>query len=159
MKISVLVVGRVRGPLEAAVQEFEMRAAHYWKLDVVEIESGVRRGDRRDARSVRSSEGRRLLDRIPDGSDVWALTRGGPGTSSRAFAKTLGAKALEGSPGVTFLVGGAYGLDPEVLGRADSNLSLSEMTLPHELARLVLAEQLYRAGTILRSEPYHKGDL
>ena len=136
-----------------------MRAAHYWKLDVVEIESGVRRGDRRDARSVRSSEGRRLLDRIPDGSDVWALTRGGPGTSSRAFAKALGAKALEGSPGVTFLVGGAYGLDPEVLGRADSNLSLSEMTLPHELARLVLAEQLYRAGTILRSEPYHKGDL
>ena len=157
MKISVLVVGRVRGPLESAVQEFEMRAAHYWKLDVVEIESGAGRGDRRDAGAIQRAEGRRLLARVPEGSEAWALTRGGAGTSSSAFARALGAKALEGSPGVTFLVGGAYGLDPDVLGRADSSLSLSEMTLPHELARLVLAEQLYRAGTILRHEPYHKG--
>ena len=102
-----------------------MRAAHYWKLNVVEIESGAGRGDRRDAHAVRRAEGRRLLARVPEGSEAWALTRGGAGTSSSAFARALGERALEGSPGITFLVGGAYGLDPEVLRRAARNLSLS----------------------------------
>ena len=157
MKISVLVVGRVRGPLAPAVVEFETRAARYWKLEVVEVEAGTGRGSARDPQRVRGAEGRRLLARIPDDSEAWVLTREGACASSETLAKDLGERALRGSPDVTFVVGGAFGLDPEILNRGDRKLSLSEMTFPHGIARLLLAEQLYRAGTILRNEPYHKG--
>jgi 23S rRNA (pseudouridine1915-N3)-methyltransferase len=73
------------------------------------------------------------------------------------LASFLGAEALRASPGVAFVLGGAFGLSDQVLERAQRRLSLSDLTLPHELARLVLTEQLYRAGTLLRGEPYHKG--
>ncbi len=157
MKVSILAVGRVRGVLAPAVREFEERAGRYWKLEVTEVEAGAGRGGGRDPQDVQRSEGRRLMARVTEGSETWALTREGKGMSSRALAATLGRMAVEASPGVTFLIGGAYGLDSGVIDGADRKLSLSPMTLPHEMARLVLAEQLYRAGTILRNEPYHKG--
>jgi 23S rRNA (pseudouridine1915-N3)-methyltransferase len=77
--------------------------------------------------------------------------------TSRALAGLLEKEALASTRNLTFVIGGAYGLSPEVFGRADRLISLSGLTLPHEVARLLLAEQLYRAGTILRNEPYHKG--
>ena len=86
-----------------------------------------------------------------------ALTRSGEPLGSEALARFLGDLALRSSPGVAFLIGGAHGLGAGVLAQARRRLALSAMTLPHELARVVLAEQLYRAGTILRGEPYHKG--
>lgn len=138
------------------MREFEERAARYWKLEVIEVDSGGGRG--KDPASVRSAEGARLGRRIPKESEVWALTRGGGSLSSDAWARLLGSRATEGRRGVTFLVGGAFGLDATLLHGADRLLSLSDMTLPHELARLLLAEQLYRAGTILRGEPYHKAE-
>lgn len=156
MKIRVLVVGRVRGLLEQAVREFEGRASHYWRLEVIEVRSGAGKGRAGDPRSIRRAEGGRLRNRISADTETWALTRGGGRFSSDEFAQLLGSKAMEGSGGVTFLVGGAFGLDGALLDEVDRHLALSDMTLPHEVARLVLAEQLYRAGTILRSEPYHK---
>ncbi len=157
MRISVVVVGRLRGPLESATQEYEMRASRYWKLDLVEVEAGAQSSEHTDARQVRSAEAKRLLGRTPEGFETWALTRTGAALSSRSFAEALAANALKASRGVTFLVGGAYGLDPAILQGVTRQLSLSAMTLPHGMARLLLAEQLYRAGTILRNEPYHKG--
>jgi 23S rRNA (pseudouridine1915-N3)-methyltransferase len=76
---------------------------------------------------------------------------------SRELAGFLQDQALRSVPDVTFVIGGAFGLGEEVLTRSTTTLSLSTLTLPHELARLLLAEQLYRAGTISRNEPYHKG--
>ncbi len=158
MKISVLVVGRVRRTLVPAVEEFEARAARYRKLEFVEVDSGAARGRGKDPASVRSAEGARLGRRIPKGSEVWALTRGGSGFSSDAFARLLGLRATDGRSGVTFLTGGAFGLDRTLLHAAGRRLTLSGMTISHGLARLLLAEQLYRAGTILRGEPYHKAE-
>ena len=86
-----------------------------------------------------------------------ALTRTGRAWDSLELADYLGRLAAAGHPGPAFLIGGAYGLAEEALRAARHRLSLSAMTLPHDLARLVLAEQLYRAGTIRRGEPYHKG--
>lgn len=154
MKVTLVVVGRVRGPVADAVGAYETRAARYWKLDVVEVDAGA--GGRDDAESVREAEAGRILARVPDGARVMALTRGGKPMSSRALSRWLTEAALHGQD-VALVIGGAWGLGPAVLERADRTLSLSALTLPHELARLVLAEQLYRAGTIARGEPYHKG--
>lgn len=155
MKVTVVVVGRARGEIGAAVAAYEARAAHYWKLDVVEVDSGA--GGREDRKSVLAAEGDRILSRLPAGDEVIALTRDGAGWSSRRLARQLGERALHGLGDVAFVIGGAWGLAPEVTRRAARTLSLSPLTLPHEMARLLLAEQLYRAGTILRGEPYHKG--
>lgn len=155
MKVSVVAVGRVRGEVADAVAAYETRAGHYWKLEVVEVDAGAGGRDDRDA--VLAAEGERILARIPDGTEVVALTRDGAAWSSRRLADYLGERAVHGLGDVAFVIGGAWGLHRSVRQRATRRLSLSSMTLPHEMARLVLAEQLYRAGTILRREPYHKG--
>ena len=107
---------------------------------------------------MREAEADRLLARLAGDARVVALTRTGGGMNSRELARYLERLAAEAVGNVAFVIGGAFGLSPRVRARADRTLALSPMTLPHEMARLVLAEQLYRAGTILRGEPYHKGD-
>ena len=156
MKLTVLAVGRVRPPLDAAVSGFEVRAGRYWKLGVVEVAAGTG-GGKEDPDRVRAAEGERIRARIPDQGEVWVLTREGKRMSSEDLARALGRASVQSLPGITFVLGGAFGLAPELVEGAQRRLSLSTMTLPHEVARLVLAEQLYRAGTILRGEPYHKG--
>lgn len=156
MKVQVVVVGRARGDLASAIEEYERRAARYWKLEVVEVGQGTGRGDPEPS-EVKAAEAERILDAIPSELEVVALTRTGSGLSSRKLARYLQRHAVRSSPGVAFVIGGAFGLGSEVLERARISLSLSLMTLPHEMARLLLAEQLYRAGTIVRGEPYHKG--
>lgn len=156
MKVLVVAVGRVRGSLEAPVSEYEERARRYWKLEVAEVDAGAPGRDPSPAR-VMEAEAERILQRIPPGFTVLALTRTGKGMGSRALAGALEEQAVRSSPGVAFVLGGAFGLAPAVVARSDRKVSLSALTLPHEMARLVLAEQLYRAGTILRGEPYHKG--
>jgi 23S rRNA (pseudouridine1915-N3)-methyltransferase len=144
--------------LAPAVQEYEERAGRYWRLDVTEVESGVKKGRKGETAAVVRAEGERLAARISDGGlEVVALTREGKGLSSTQLAEMLAECALRSVPEVCFVIGGAFGLDASVIRRASRRLSISPFTLPHELARLVLAEQLYRAGTILRNEPYHKG--
>lgn len=156
MKVRVVVVGRARGDLASAIEEYERRAARYWKLEVVEVGQGAGRGSPEPS-EVKSAEAERILAKVPEELEVVALTRTGSGMSSKSLARYLQRHAVRSSPGVAFVVGGAFGLGQEVLSRARIALSLSLMTLPHEMARLVLAEQLYRAGTIVRGEPYHKG--
>lgn len=151
-----MAVGRVKGPLESAVAEYEERAQRYWKIEIAEVEAGAS-GRNPDPRRVKEAEGERILARIPEELAVFALTRTGKGMGSREVAQELEKYAVQSHPGVAFVLGGAFGLDDAVLARARRQLSLSRMTLPHEMARLVLVEQLYRAGTILRGEPYHKG--
>jgi 23S rRNA (pseudouridine1915-N3)-methyltransferase len=97
-----------------------------------------------------------MLARIPEGLEVVALTRIGKRMGSRELAGYLERHAVRSSAGVAFVIGGAFGLGEPVLEKARRRLSLSTFTLPHEMARLLLAEQLYRAGTIVRGEPYHK---
>ncbi len=112
---------------------------------------------RGDAARVRGEEGKRLLARVPPGAEIVALHETGTAWDSPRLADHLARLQVGASPGAAFVVGGAYGLADEILARAAHRLALGALTLPHELARLVLSEQLYRAGTILRGEPYHKG--
>lgn len=156
MKVQVVVVGRVKGDLADAVAEYEGRAARYWKLEVVEVTAAAG-GRNVPAERVRDEEAERILAKVPSEHEVVALTRVGEPLSSRNLAAYLEEKGTRSAAGVTFVIGGAFGLGESLIRRARRRVSLSALTLPHEMARLVLAEQLYRAGTIVRGEPYHKG--
>lgn len=155
MNVTIAAIGRPSRLLASAIQEYETRASRYWKLDVAELKA--ERASNRPITEVRTAEGERLRGAVPDRCDMVALTRSGEAWTSERLAKYLNDMAVGGFPGATFLIGGAYGLDRQLLRDARHRISLSPMTMPHELARLVLAEQLYRAGTIVRGEPYHKG--
>lgn len=156
MRIVLLSVGRVKGPIADVVADFESRAGRYFSFEPREVkEEPATRG--RTVEQVLAAEGERLLARLPGGYELVALHRTGASWSSERLASYLEAAGVRALPGVAFAIGGAYGLSEELRSRATHLLSLSAMTFPHDLARLLLAEQIYRAGTILRREPYHKG--
>jgi 23S rRNA (pseudouridine1915-N3)-methyltransferase len=155
VKLTVITVGKPGALLADAIQEYERRARRYWPLEIIEVRQ--ERGRGADA-AIREAESRRAMGRVPPGCDMYALTRTGDAIASSRLSRMLGTMATRSQPGAAFLIGGAHGLSDEVLRLADRRFRLSTMTLPHDMARLVLAEQLYRAGTIMRGEPYHKGD-
>lgn len=156
MHITLLTVGTSGRLLQDAIREFEGRAARYWKLTTTEV-AAEKASRNRPVTDVRVAEAERIRAAVPEGNDVVALTRTGATWSSRDLARYLNDLAVGAASGATFIIGGAYGLDRQLLREARHQLSLSSLTLPHDLARLLLAEQLYRAGTIVRGEPYHKG--
>ena len=148
-----MVIGRPRTPgLAQAISEFEGRAARYWPIEVRELREASSRGGRPE--QVRTAEWQRLTD-AARGALVVVCDGRGRAMASREFAAWLEARRAEAAD-LAFVIGGAHGLPAEATEEAALVLSLAAWTLPHELARLVLAEQLYRAGTILRGEPYHK---
>lgn len=156
MKLWLICVGRPAGLLEAAIAEYEMRARRYWPLEVVEVREQKAVKGMREA-EVRSAEAERILKRAPKGAELVALTRTGVAWSSVQLARQLERAAVQGGADIAWVIGGAYGLDDTIARAAARTMTLSTYTMPHDLARLVLLEQLYRAGTIVRGEPYHKG--
>ena len=153
MQVVVAVVGRARDQaLGDAARAYEARAARYWPLSVVEVkeERGAATAD-----AARTREGARLLAAVPAGAHLVACDPAGRAMDSPAFAAWL-RRLRDDARSVCFAIGGAYGLSDAVREAAATRLAFGPWTLPHELARVVLAEQLYRAGTIARGEPYHK---
>lgn len=154
MRVSVVVIGRPRhAGLADAIRDYEGRAARYWPLEVVEVKEEPGRGLSADV--VRDREATRLAERIPGDAVLVACDPGGGVMDSDGFARWL-QDQRDAARSVAFVIGGAHGLGQGIRQRAARRLSLAPWTLPHEVARLVLAEQLYRAGTITRGEPYHK---
>jgi 23S rRNA (pseudouridine1915-N3)-methyltransferase len=152
MRFTIIAVGRPRAKnLVDAIAEYESRAARYWPLEIREVKAGTGRAP---ASSVRTEEGERLL-RAAGTAWLVALDGGGVSMTSVRFAEWMRARQ-DAALDVAFVIGGAHGLDARVLQRARLRLAIAPWTLSHELARLVLGEQLYRAGTIVRGEPYHK---
>lgn len=153
LHLTILAVGRLRQPsLAALCDDFAGRLKRYAKVRVVEV---------RDARSGQPEaamveEAAALEAKRPSGFGLVALDRLGRELSSEELSEWLASRANAGQSRWAFALGGPWGLDPGFVGRADLSLSLSRMTFTHELARLLLLEQLYRAMTIWRGEPYHK---
>jgi 23S rRNA (pseudouridine1915-N3)-methyltransferase len=140
----VLAVGKVKEPgLREAIDDYVKRIERHFPFEEIEV---------KDAPMVQL--GAALEKKLPAPAHVVALDVAGRAMTSEGFARWLESRATRGKGKVVFLIGGAEGLPPEILARADEKVSLSAMTLPHRLARLLLAEQLYRAVTILRGEPY-----
>jgi 23S rRNA (pseudouridine1915-N3)-methyltransferase len=146
-------VGKLRPTFRAAADDYLRRLGRHHKVREVEVREASRAPT---IEAQQREEGERLRARLPAGGRLVALTRDGAGWSSEELARRLGGWMREARP-VALTIGGSHGLDPELLASAADRWSLGPLTLPHELARVVVAEQLYRASTILRGEPYHKG--
>jgi len=156
MKILLLAVGKLSQRfLQEAVDEFSGRLGRYLPLEVVELKEEKTGGKKPDPRLIREREGERILARLPGDACCLVLDERGKQFGSEGFARLLERRMLEGTRTLCFVIGGAYGLSDAVRSRADVLLCLSEMTFTHQMARLFLLEQLYRAMTILRNEPYH----
>jgi 23S rRNA (pseudouridine1915-N3)-methyltransferase len=154
MRLVVAVVGKARNQaLGQAIRDYETRAARYWPLEVHEVRE--ERGGAATKERVRERESARLAGKIPERARTIACELGGRALDSDRFAALL-SSARDQDSDLAFLIGGAFGLSAELASRSQMRLSLAPWTLPHELARLVLTEQIYRAGTIVRGEPYHK---
>jgi len=151
--IRLVVVGRPRGPLREAAADYEGRLARVLRLEVVEVrDEALRNGT---AAEARERERRRIEPHLA-GCHVVCLDREGRMCSSEELAVLVREREERPPQRTAFVVGGACGLAPALLRAAPERLSLGPATLPHQLARVVLAEQLYRATTILRGEPYHR---
>jgi len=156
MVFHIVAVGRVRNSgFSTACDDYVGRVRHYTKLHIHEVPDGSRRS--KSPKVILHEEAEALLEAAPSNARLVAVSRGGCKLDSRAFAAKLD-KWRQAGRDLAFLIGGAYGLDGSLQQRCDETIRLSDMTLPHELARLVLLEQIYRGNTILKGEPYHKGD-
>jgi 23S rRNA (pseudouridine1915-N3)-methyltransferase len=155
VKLRLICIGRATESwLRQGIEEYAGRIQRYLPLTIVEIrEEGG--GKKSDPRYIREKEGELLLEKIPPAAAVLVLDEKGEMLSSEGLAALLDRHMLHGPAEIVLVIGGAYGLSESVRQRADRLLSLSNLTLTHLMARLLLLEQLYRGLTILRNEPYH----
>lgn len=155
MKLHLIAAGtRLPEWLNTGYKEYARRLPPECPLTLTEI-SLARRGKGHDPARAQQAEGRRMLDAVPKAATVVALDRTGKTPTTRELADRLGGWLQDGRD-VALLVGGPDGLDEACLSRADLRLSLSLLTLPHGLVRIVVAEQLYRAWSLLSNHPYHR---
>lgn len=154
MKILILAVGdRLPAWADTAVADYVKRMPREARVEVVAIRPEKRAGQ--SAERIKALEAARILDKLPPGCALVALDEHGKQPSTRELAQTLDTW-LHGGRDIALAIGGADGLAPELLERAEMQLSLSRLTLPHALARVLLAEQLYRAWSLLANHPYHR---
>lgn len=155
MKITLAVIGKTEvGFVRQGIDEYVKRLQHYVPFNIQYI------GDVKGTRNMsepqqKTAEGKQLLAALETSDYVVLLDEHGTERTSMDYSQWLERRMASGSKRLVFVVGGPYGFSPEVYDRANEKISLSKMTFPHELVRLIFVEQLYRAFTILRHEPYH----
>lgn len=159
MKISIVCVGRLKEKYwTAAVDEYSKRLGKYIKLDITELpdEKAPESMSVAQERQVKEKEGERILKAIKDDALVVTLEIEGKQLTSVELAGFISEKMTRGVSHIAFVIGGSLGLSDEVIKKSDYHLSFSKMTFPHQLMRVVLLEQIYRACRINAGEPYHK---
>ncbi|GAA0399239.1 23S rRNA (pseudouridine(1915)-N(3))-methyltransferase RlmH [Paenibacillus motobuensis] len=159
MLIQIIAVGKLKEKyLVQGIQEYAKRLNPYIKFQMIEVADEKAPDTLSDAEVsiVKEREGERILTHVKESAHVIALAIGGQLWSSEELAAELDRLGTYGSSHVAFVIGGSHGLSDQVLRRAQQKLSFGRMTLPHQLMRLVLTEQIYRAVKINRGEPYHK---
>jgi 23S rRNA (pseudouridine1915-N3)-methyltransferase len=153
MELVILAVGRLRSSYREACDDYLRRLSRYAKVREVEIREASRAPT---VEAQREEEAGRLLARAPGGATVIALARKGAAWTSEELAGRIEGWRMAARP-LALVIGGSRGLAPGLIASAAARWSLGPLTLPHELARVIVTEQLYRAFTIIRGEPYHKG--
>ena len=159
MRISVVCVGKIKEKyLKLGIDEFSKRLSKYCKLEVIELddEKAPENLSDKEMLMIKEKEGKKILSKIKENAHVIALAIDGKNLSSEELAETIDNLGVRGTSHIVFVIGGSLGLSDEVLKRANYKLSFSKMTFPHQLMRLILLEQVYRAYRINNGEPYHK---
>ncbi|HPF93785.1 MAG TPA: 23S rRNA (pseudouridine(1915)-N(3))-methyltransferase RlmH [Tenuifilaceae bacterium] len=155
MKISVVVVGKtVKGFVLQGVEEYLKRLKRYLKVDLVVIPD-VKSGKSLPVDQLMRKEAEQILLAIGNCKDVFLLDEKGVEYTSEELATFIEGKMVAGAKEVVFIIGGAYGVTPEIKSRASGVIALSKLTFSHQMVRVVLLEQIYRSMTIIRGEPYH----
>jgi 23S rRNA (pseudouridine1915-N3)-methyltransferase len=159
MKITVIAVGKIKEKFfRDAVCEYEKRLGRYCKLEIIQVEDEKtpdRAGEATEL-AIKKKESDRILKYVRDDAYVVTLEIQGKTYTSEGFANLLDKLAVSGVSHIQFIIGGSLGLHPDVCQRADTPVSFSEMTFPHQLMRVILLEQIYRGYRIINHEPYHK---
>ena len=159
MRISIVCVGKIKEKFYSdAVAEYVKRLSKYCKLEIIEVPD-ERTPDGASAlveEQIKEKEGKRILEKIKDDAFVCTLEIAGKRLTSEGLADWMEKLAVSGTSHIVFVIGGSLGLHSSVLKRSNMGLSFSDMTFPHQLMRVILTEQIYRAFRIINKEPYHK---
>lgn len=159
MKITLICVGKLKEKyLAEGVKEYEKRLSRYCTLEIIELVDEKTPDNAGEAleEQIKRKEGERILKALKEDSYCIALAIEGKQLSSEELAEKIEGLGITGNSNISLIIGGSLGLSDEVLSRADYKLSFSRMTFPHQLMRVILLEQLYRAFRIIHRQPYHK---
>ena len=159
MQIDIICVGKVKEQyLRDAIAEYSTRLGRYCKLNILEVadEKTPEHASEGVERQIKAKEGERIAKHIKPGAYVIALAIDGQQVTSEGFARKIDQLGIQGVSHIQFVIGGSIGMDDAILRQANYKLSFSKMTFPHQLMRVILLEQVYRAYKINAHEPYHK---
>lgn len=159
MQIDIICVGKVKEQyLRDAIAEYSKRLGRYCKLNILEVadEKTPEHASEGVERQIKAKEGERIAKHIKPGAYVIALAIDGQQATSEGFARKIDQLGIQGVSHIQFVIGGSIGMDDAILRQANYKLSFSKMTFPHQLMRVILLEQVYRAYKINAHEPYHK---
>ncbi|MBO5241281.1 MAG: 23S rRNA (pseudouridine(1915)-N(3))-methyltransferase RlmH [Lachnospiraceae bacterium] len=159
MKITIITVGKVKESyFRGAIEEYSKRLSKYCKLDIVEVadEKTPDKASETEEAQIKAKEAERIMKHVRDDAYVMALAIEGKQLDSVQLADKIEKLGVQGTSHIQLIIGGSLGLHQSVLSRADYKLSFSKMTFPHQLMRVILLEQIYRAYRIISHEPYHK---
>lgn len=159
MRVTIVCVGKLKEKYwRDAVAEYSKRLSRYMRLEIIELadEKAPETMSPAQEAEVKEKEGQRILRNVRDDAFAVVLAVEGKQLSSEELAEFMEKKGISGVSHIQFIIGGSLGLSPAVMQRADFALSFSKMTFPHQMMRVILLEQIYRAERIQRNEPYHK---
>ncbi|MFW7432883.1 23S rRNA (pseudouridine(1915)-N(3))-methyltransferase RlmH [Vagococcus carniphilus] len=159
MKIKIIAVGKLKEKyLKQGIAEYEKRLGKYCKFEIIEVpdEKAPENLSELEMIQVKEKEGQKILAKISDNDYVFALAIQGKEITSEGFANQIDQLSTRGTSSFAFVIGGSLGLSDEVMKRSDAQISFGRLTYPHQLMRLILTEQVYRAFRIIKGEPYHK---
>ena len=159
MNIKIITVGKLKEKyLKMGIEEYTKRLVSYCKIELIEVpdEKAPEKLSEAEMLQVKEKEGERILSKISEQAYVFALAIEGSQRTSEAFSKEIEQLGIQGKSNLVFVIGGSLGLSEAVMKRSNTQISFGKMTLPHQLMRLVLIEQIYRSFRIMKNEPYHK---
>ncbi len=159
MKITIVCVGKIKEKFyRDAIAEYEKRLSKYCKFEILEVadEKTPDKAGEAEEERIKEKEAQRILSKIKEDAYVCTLEIAGKKFSSEGFAGWLESAAVSGKSNIVFVIGGSLGLHRSVTSSSNQAISFSDMTFPHQLMRVILSEQIYRAYRIINGEPYHK---
>ena len=159
MNIRIIAVGKIKEKyIQEGIKEYSKRLSKYCSLEIIEVddEKAPEKLSDKEVEIIKEKEGERILSKIPQNSFVISLEIEGKEISSEELSNKINNLMIEGISNITFIIGGSLGLSDTVSSKSNLKLSFSKMTFPHQLIRMILLEQIYRAYKIMRNEPYHK---